>query len=313
MRQRIAIIGAGMSGVACANKLITAGLEVSIFDKGRALGGRLATRLSDGWSFNHGAPSFHADEIGFRNCIEHLVAAGSARCIDEAERLYSGNPHMNTLLAPLVNGIELHQSIEISEITRNADGWHLSSGSGQVFERFDCTLICIPAPQAQNLIGSIKADWSNSLEVVRYDPCLTMLLGLSRTGSGLRERCFEGHSVLTTQLRQRGQDKSGGAAGEAWVAHATPAWSKQHVDREREEIAQTMLQEFSTANDLPDIEATFLRGHRWRYAQVSRPLGESCLWDKEIKLGAAGDWCIGPDVESAFVSGSKLADQVLLS
>ena len=109
------------------------------------------------------------------------------------------------------------------------------------------------------------------------------------------------------------QDKSGGAAGEAWLAHAKPAWSKQSLHRDREEIAQTMLQEFAMANGLLDIEAAYLRGHLWRYAPVSQPLGQSCLWDKEIKLGVAGDWCIGAIVESAFSSGTALADQVLLS
>ena len=40
----IVIICAGMSGVACARALRTAGAHVRLIDKGRGIGGRMATR-----------------------------------------------------------------------------------------------------------------------------------------------------------------------------------------------------------------------------------------------------------------------------
>ena len=56
--QHIAIIGAGMAGVTCARTLRQAGHKVTIFEKSRGLGGRMATRASAFGSFDHGAQYF---------------------------------------------------------------------------------------------------------------------------------------------------------------------------------------------------------------------------------------------------------------
>ena len=136
MGHRIAILGAGMSGMSCAHQLVTAGAKVTVFDKGRALGGRLATRLSEGWAFDHGAPSFHSKGTAFSTFMEHLVGQESARCIDPPGQLYKGRPHMHSLLTPLVQDLELYQSVEISEIKQTEGGWRLQSKTGQSFEQF---------------------------------------------------------------------------------------------------------------------------------------------------------------------------------
>jgi len=52
----IIIIGAGIAGLACARPLADAGLHVIIIDKGRGIGGRVATRRADDLRFDHGAP-----------------------------------------------------------------------------------------------------------------------------------------------------------------------------------------------------------------------------------------------------------------
>ncbi|MBC8055480.1 MAG: FAD-dependent oxidoreductase, partial [Rhizobiales bacterium] len=40
----VAIVGAGMSGAACAAGLRLAGVQVTVFDKSRNVGGRMASR-----------------------------------------------------------------------------------------------------------------------------------------------------------------------------------------------------------------------------------------------------------------------------
>ena len=43
----VGVIGAGMAGLACARELAAKGFEVTVFDKGRGLGGRTATRRAE--------------------------------------------------------------------------------------------------------------------------------------------------------------------------------------------------------------------------------------------------------------------------
>ena len=56
---RIAIVGAGLAGLSCAQALRAGGADVQLFDKGRGVGGRMATRRVDTplgpATFDHGA------------------------------------------------------------------------------------------------------------------------------------------------------------------------------------------------------------------------------------------------------------------
>ncbi|PIR45264.1 MAG: hypothetical protein COV10_00030 [Candidatus Vogelbacteria bacterium CG10_big_fil_rev_8_21_14_0_10_51_16] len=55
MSKRVAIIGAGIAGLACAYELQKAGHEVVVYEKNADVGGRMATRVKDGLEFNPGA------------------------------------------------------------------------------------------------------------------------------------------------------------------------------------------------------------------------------------------------------------------
>ena len=43
---------------------------------------------------------------------------------------------------------------------------------------------------------------------------------------------------------------------------------------------------------------------------VETALGHPCLYDPAQRLGAAGDWCLGPRIEASFDSGRALADRI---
>lgn len=61
--KKIAIIGAGVSGLIVAN-------EVTIFDKSRGIGGRMATRRVDNYHFDHGAQFFTAKSEEFKELCQ---------------------------------------------------------------------------------------------------------------------------------------------------------------------------------------------------------------------------------------------------
>ena len=75
----IGIIGAGISGLSCAKALEQAGYDVEVFDKGRNLSGRMATRRNDLSEFDHGAQYFTAKDPAFIQEVDRWIGADVAQ------------------------------------------------------------------------------------------------------------------------------------------------------------------------------------------------------------------------------------------
>ena len=98
---------------------------------------------------------------------------------------------------------------------------------------------------------------------------------------------------------------------ESWVLHASPQWSGREIDAEPDGVLRQLTDAFWQATNSDPQEANFATAHRWRYAIPPEPLVERSLFDAERRLGACGDWCSGPRVEGAFLSGAAVAGRVL--
>ena len=75
----IGIIGAGIAGLSCAKTLEQAGYHVEIFDKGRNLSGRMATRRNNLSEFDHGAQYFTVENPDFRQEVDRWIGADVAK------------------------------------------------------------------------------------------------------------------------------------------------------------------------------------------------------------------------------------------
>lgn len=74
--KRVAIVGAGVAGLACAARLQAAGLDVSLFDKATGPGGRCATQHTPAGPFDHGAPGFTASSEAFGRHVQAWAREG---------------------------------------------------------------------------------------------------------------------------------------------------------------------------------------------------------------------------------------------
>ncbi|HSH17003.1 MAG TPA: NAD(P)-binding protein, partial [Verrucomicrobiae bacterium] len=54
MNRRILIVGGGLSGLACANRLHEAGLEALVLEGSDDVGGRVRTDVEQGFLLDHG-------------------------------------------------------------------------------------------------------------------------------------------------------------------------------------------------------------------------------------------------------------------
>lgn len=91
---------------------------------------------------------------------------------------------------------------------------------------------------------------------------------------------------------------------------ATPQWSTAQLERQPEEITPLLLAALREATGAPPQVPLAHSTHRWRYA-LSAGTGLGCLWNEKQRIGACGDWLLGPRVECAWVSGRMLAERIL--
>jgi predicted NAD/FAD-dependent oxidoreductase len=320
----VAVIGAGISGLACARSLADEGLEVTIFEKSRGVGGRMATRRSDsGLTFDHGAQYFTAREDRFLQFVNRWIHTGvvqpwtgrivslRARSVEREQAAitrFVAIPGMNALCTDLAQDLRIRFNTRIEPPVRHDHKWLLLDDDENELGQYDIVIVSAPAPQAAPLLVGAP-ELADRAADVTMDGCWAVMAEFTERLSLDFEGAFVEDSPLSWIARDSG--KPGRAAGtENWVLHASPKWTRDHLGAPGTSIVQELLAAFrhaTGANDLPQVATA----HRWRYAQPTAPLTDRCLIDRQQMIGACGDWCCGPRVESAMLSGLAVADRTL--
>jgi renalase len=306
---RIAIIGAGIAGLACARRLAEAGLAPVLFDKGRGPGGRLATRrAADGLQFDHGAQYLTARGGGFAEVLAEAERAGAlARWQDAGDAArHVGTPGMNALAKHLARGLDVRCGAQVAGVQPEGDEWLVWLG-GDAW-RCDRVVITVPAPQLAGLLGATHP-LSGEVDGVRMDPCLTLMAAFTPDAP----RPFASRSDAADALAWIALDasKPGRPAAATWVAQASPAWSNAHLELEPAALASLMLPLLCERLGAPRASVIHATTHRWRHARVATPLGRPFLRDATRTLHAGGDWCLDARVEAAWTSGDAIARDIL--
>jgi predicted NAD/FAD-dependent oxidoreductase len=301
---RVAVIGAGIAGLAAARTLADAGCAVRVFDKGRAIGGRLSHRRSDFGGFDHGAQYVRAKGEAFRTYLEAAEQAGAAArwpamevARDDGRPAYVGLPGMAGLVAPLADGLDVASGVTVAAATLFDEGWRLGSDDDTSLGRFDALVVAIPAPQALELFDGHPL--AEPLLGAAYAPCLAGLFAFERLPE-MPEVAREADGPLAWVAHDGGKPGRGEAA--TIVVHAGADWSRSHLESPRDAVAADILAALE-ARHRGLGEPVHAEIHRWLYARVEQVLGVHCVFDADARLAFCGDYCLGPRVEAAFDSG----------
>jgi renalase len=303
----IAIVGAGMAGLACARRLTLAGHAVVLFDKGRAPGGRLATRRMQTWQFDHGAQYVTARDGGFAAELADLVATGAAAPWEAgAAGAHVGTPGMSALPRAFAADMTIHCGTPVTALARTQDGWRLRVGETE--HRATRLVMTLPAPQAAALLGDDPL--AARLAAVRMAPCWTLMAAVDAPAPFVVRRDA---TAALTWISHDGA-KPGRVAHDritTWVAQASEAFSTTHLERAPEAARALMLPSLLAAIGADPSAVRFATAHRWRFARVTAPLGTPFLRDDTGTLYLGGDWCLAARVEAAYASGCAIADALI--
>jgi renalase len=316
---KVAIIGAGLAGLAAAKTLVAHGVDVRLFDKGRSAGGRMATRRVEvegqPLTFDHGAQYLTAR----RKVFQATLDAVGAKPWPQPGR-FVGMPRMSQVARALAEGLDLVTARHVLAIEGERGAWRLRHAAAAQVKPgrpapteglaeegpFDAVVLALPSPQAVDLLRDPAPHLAALADRAVMTPCWTLMVALPERPNLPDWLQLEGGPIAWLA---RDSSKPGRhAEDECWVIQASAAWTREHLELPAVEVARllfTALARLAGVAALPTPR--YLAAHRWRYALTEVALGAPCVWDADLALGAAGDWCLGARAEDAVESGMAVA------
>lgn len=318
---RIAVIGAGIGGVALAGRLAR-NHDVVVFEKGRGVGGRMASRYAGAFMFDHGAQYFTVRDPRFADLLRPLVAAGTvapwegaiARIdnavvtgLAEPRDLHQvGVPNMNSVVKAMADGLELRPGAEIAPLThRTANGWQLIDADGAHHGVFDWVVSTTTAHQTMALFAG-NAPSDGALTTTRMAPCYALMLGfalpleLPWIAARLSGSPIEWIGVNSSKP---GRDTS----GTTLVVHSTSDWATRHIGEDIEQLGRLLGAALNESTGINPDPAVFRTTHRWASARRLPQADSRPYVDHARGLAATGDWATGSRIENTVLSALDLA------
>jgi predicted NAD/FAD-dependent oxidoreductase len=230
------------------------------------------------------------------------------RAKDNSPNRYVGAPRMTAISRHLAEDLPIAFKTRIIEVSRNGLGWQLTAEAGVASACYDAVILAIPPAQAVPLLAEAPrlADQAAS---VQCQPCWSLMTAFDQGLPLAFDGVFLNSPVLAWAARN--SSKPGRKLNENWVIHASPDWSRRHLEDDASAVVAPLLEAFFGLVGAQPCQPVFSQAHRWRYAKADAPLTVGCLWDSNLCLGACGDWCAGSRVEGAALSGMAIAGRVM--
>ena len=322
---KIAIIGSGISGLTAAI-LLKDYADVTIFEKAQSVSGRMSTRRSEPYSFDHGAQYFTARTQSFKKFIYPMINSGvierwNARYVkfdgekiierkdwkdENNEPRYVGVPGMNMIAKHLARDLTVRLNTQIDTI--QSDGkWQLSSIQNQSYDGFDWVISTAPSIQTADLLP-IEFHYHNEIKNIQMKACFSLMLGFPEPlhlGYDAAHITNSDLSWLAVNSHKPGRPKP-----YTLVAHSSEQYAEAHLGDDRSKVMSHLCAETSRIIGC-DVGVSMCKMvHSWLYANnVKR---EICpvFFDQGLQLGACGDWCVGGRVEGAYTAAYNLVKKI---
>ena len=307
----MAVLGAGISGLSCAQALRSAGIEVRVFESSSVVGGRCATRLWQGHLVDLGVQYFTAQSTDFKK--ELLTRLRQFRPIispifdQENEvvtspagpRFYvlQGNNYFAHVLS---QGLDVHLDATVETLSFQA------SGIGCLGKTYRAVVSSLPGPETARLFGLDRSP-------AEYEPCLVALLEYLGTNLGQTRGCYarllpNGSEPLLASYCEN--NKVGRIIGNktVFVVQAGSRFSREYGDAPPETYLPQLARENEGLWRIPVGLLTASYGHYWRQAHPRQD--HRCSVELPPGGFICGDTRVDSTVEDVWLDGQRAAKEV---
>lgn len=317
------VVGAGLSGLVAATRLAQAGQRVVVLDKGRGVGGRLATRRIGGGRADHGAQFFTVRSPEFQEMVEPLLASGLVQEWCRGFGDTDGYPRyrvregMTSLAKALAADLDVRTAVHVDAVSEDGSGgFRCDAHTGDEPASFHGVAVALTSPVPQTLAlleaGELQldAELTAALRSITYEPTVVLLVVLDGPSAvpdpGAVQNNDPDFGFVSDNNRK-------GISPDAVVLtlHANATRSTALLDRSDDDVLDTLLPE--ARRWFGDSAVLEVQVKRWRYATpvelYPAPVATAVLPSGTLYFG--GDAFAGPRVEGAFSSGVAIAEAML--
>jgi len=313
------ILGAGLSGLTAARTLHDAGRAVAVFDKGRGVGGRLATRRIGEAVLDHGAQFFTVRGDDFQHMVEQAQAAGVVaewcRGFGEPDGYprYRGSTGMTALAKWLARDVDITLSAQAHSIAGHGDQVALVDSDGEVMASADDLIVTAPIPQMIDLFDrgdlTVPTELDATLRSTNYFATLALLAVVDGAPAVDEPGGMQFDSGPFTFIADN--QRKGISPTTALTFHAEHDYSLRRFDDDSAEVHAELLEQAAPWIGSANVVDSQLK--KWRYAGPVTPLPNrtEIFAAGTARIALAGDAFGGPKVEGAFNSGLAAARALL--
>jgi len=331
----VVVVGAGISGLACARVLSDAGVPVRVLDRGRRPGGRMSgrrvetsvgTRVAD-----LGASYLTATDEGFVAKVEDWRSRGLAHPWTDTFAVLSGpggdggRLGAKTSTGPVRWGAAGGLRSLLDDIIAPPDGEPLTVESGVDVESVDASpegprvdggaasavVLAMPDPQAADLLPRMVATRLDVSARWNYRPCIAVYAAWPDRWWPDFDGAFVNDNDLLVFVADDGARR--GDRAPVLVAHGAPDFSAEHLDDPASAVAPVMAELGPLLTGERTPTPTWNRAHRWSLAEPLRQHADEPFgYDEQSGIAVCGDaWGPTAKVQAAWVSGTALGHQLV--
>lgn len=310
----ILIVGAGLAGLTAAFELSKQGYQVTVLDKGRGVGGRLASRSIEGARFDHGAQYFSVKTPEFQSFASFLENTNQVQKWLPNETFehprYVGLGGMNSIAKLLAQSIDVRTNEKVISIEKTEKGCAVNTEKGNQYDA-DVLILTMPAPQTLALMEASNLNLPNDIDLtlhaITYDPCLALMITLHQPSKVPSNGGIVLHNQPIAWIADNQQ--KGISALPSVTIHASVPFSKQYLDGDLQEAATLLLK--AAEPWIPAELVNTWQIHRWRYSLASKRFNKPFLFTNQpFSVYFAGDGFGIGNVEGAFLSGLAVSQDI---
>ncbi|MCA9904273.1 MAG: FAD-dependent oxidoreductase [Anaerolineae bacterium] len=321
----VLIVGAGLSGLMAAHVLNGAGVSVVVVDKGKQVGGRLATYTVGAGLADLGAQFFTARDPEFQTHVDSWIADELAFIWSRgwSDGSVSDNPRdgharyairggLTRLAQHLAQDLDCRLETPIEKLSFDGERCTAHAIDGILYEAKQI-LLTPPVPESLALLAAgnvqlVPAE-DELLREIDYQPCLCVVFRIDGDiylpEPGALQRAYADIAWIADNWR-----KGISPDARTITVQASSGYSHEHFEDSDEAIISRFTAELVAFMN-PNAHVREVQIKRWRYAQPMKLYPHRFLAATGLPLVFAGDAFAGPRIEGAALSGLAAARALL--